>query len=284
MVSVALAFLAACTSKDVTGDTAHATVLMRDGTTMSGSVTASSPGSLTLVGTDNVSHTIDMKQVKSIQYDEPAPAGTASATLPAGGAPSPAAAQAVHQEHYHPPQAVIRTKTYSLAEATELPVRTEETIDSGKAVEGQIYPAEVVRDITDAAGDVVIPAGSNAQIVIRSASKGGKIKGASDLVLDLKSVSVEGQQYALSTTDLERRGTNGVGANQRTAEYTGGGGAVGAIIGAIAGGGKGAAIGAGAGAGAGALTQILTKGNIKVPAETILTFKLDRPLRVTAAQ
>jgi hypothetical protein len=76
-----------------------------------------------------------------------------------------------------------------------------------------------------------------------------------------------------------------VGANKRTAEYTGGGGAIGAIIGAIAGGGKGAALGAASGAGAGAITQIVTKGgSIKVPAESVLTFKLDRPLRVMAAQ
>ena len=64
-----------------------------------------------------------------------------------------------------------------------------------------------------------------------------------------------------------------------------GGAAVGAIIGAIAGGGKGAAIGAGSGAGAGALTQILTKGGaIKVPVETIMTSKLDAPLRVVEAR
>jgi len=76
-----------------------------------------------------------------------------------------------------------------------------------------------------------------------------------------------------------------VGGNKRTAKYTGGGAAIGAIIGAIAGGGKGAAIGAGSGAGAGALTQILTKGgSIKVPVETVLTFKLDRPLRVVESR
>ena len=61
-----------------------------------------------------------------------------------------------------------------------------------------------------------------------------------------------------------------------------GGAAAGAAIGAIAGGGKGAGIGAASGAGAGAVTQILTKGSIKVPVETVLTFRLDRPLRVTA--
>lgn len=41
----------------------------------------------------------------------------------------------------------------------------------------------------------------------------------------------------------------------------------------------------GAGAGAGALTQVLTKGGaIKVPAESVLTFSLDKPLRVAAAE
>jgi hypothetical protein len=56
------------------------------------------------------------------------------------------------------------------------------------------------------------------------------------------------------------------------------------MIGAIAGGGKGAAIGAGSGAGAGAITQILTKGAIKVPVESELTFRFDQPLQVQVAQ
>ncbi len=69
--------------------------------------------------------------------------------------------------------------------------------------------------------------------------------------------------------------------NKRSGKYMGGGAALGAIIGAIAGGGKGAAIGAASGAGAGAATQILTRGSVKVPAETLLTFKLDAPLRLS---
>jgi len=83
--------------------------------------------------------------------------------------------------------------------------------------------------------------------------------------------------------NLRQTGKSGMGANKRTAEFTGGGAGLGAIIGAIAGGGKGAAIGAGAGAGAGALTQILTKGKaIQVPAESVLTFKLDKLLQIVA--
>jgi outer membrane lipoprotein SlyB len=104
-------------------------------------------------------------------------------------------------------------------------------------------------------------------------------------VLDLQSISVEGQAYRVSTTDLQRSGKQGLGANKRTAQYTGGGAALGAIIGAIAGGGKGAAIGAGAGAGAGAATQVITKGSsIKVPVETVLTFELDKPVEIVQAR
>jgi hypothetical protein len=168
-----------------------------------------------------------------------------------------------------------------VAAGTEVSVRTDETIDSASAAEGQGYAGEITADVRDAAGDVVIPKGANAQIVIKSASKGGRIRGASDLVVDLQSVSVGGQQFMLNTTDVVQQGKNGIGMNKRTGEMVGGGAGIGSIIGAIAGHGKGAAIGAAAGAGAGALTQILTKGgSIKIPAETEMTFKLDQPLRV----
>jgi hypothetical protein len=265
----------------------HATVLMRDGASVSGTVLSSSAAEIQLSGDDNANRTIPMAQVRSIEYDDTSPAVSPppSANTSPAPATAPARPQPVpHRDHYHPEESAITTRTYGLPAGTEISVRTEETIDSEKAVEGQTFPAEVTKDVMDAAGNVVIPAGSNAQIVIRSASKGGRFRGSSDLVMDLGSVSVDGRKYQLSTADLEERGSSGVGANRRTGEYTGGGAAIGAIIGAIAGGGKGAAIGAGSGAGAGAITQILTKGRIKVPVESVLTFKLDKSLRVQAAR
>ena len=261
---------------------------MRDGTSASGTVISSSGGEIQLAGDDKVTRTIPMAQVRSIEYQD-APAATAADNNPPSAAvpsvPSaPSLREAPHRDHYHPKESAITTKTYELPAGTEISVRNEETIDSGKAVEGQTFPAEVTRDVRDAAGNVVIPSGSNAPIVIRSATKGGRFRGASDLVLDLASVSIDGRQYGLSTADLVEKGRSGIGANRRTGEFAGGGAAVGAIIGAIAGGGKGAAIGAGSGAGAGTLTEVLTKGTIKVPVETVLTFKLDQPLAVRAAQ
>ena len=263
---------------------------MRSGATYSGKVVASSPKQITLAGDDGVTRTIEMAQVQSVDYG---PAPTPPATAPPAGAPaasSPAADTSApesatpdpaHENHQHPAESAITSKTYVLPAGTRLPVRTEETIDSARAVPGQTFAAEIARAVRDAAGGVVIPRGANAAIVIRSASKGGKISGAADLVLDLASVSVDGRRYHLETVDLAQRGRQGLGANKRTAEFSGGGAAVGAIIGAIAGGGKGAGIGALSGAGAGAAGQILTKGgSVKVPAETILTFQLERTLRV----
>ena len=285
-VSVFLFFFVSCNRNSGSGQ--HATVLMRDGTSASGTVISSSGSEIQLAGDDKVTRRIPMAQVRSIEYQD-APAATAadnnppSAAVPSvPSAPSPR--EVPHREHYHPKESAITTKTYELPAGTEISVRNEETIDSGKAVAGQTFPAEVTRDVRDAAGNVVIPSGSNAQIVIRSATKGGRFRGASDLVLDLASVSIDGRQYGLSTADLVEKGRSGVGANRRTGEFAGGGAAVGAIIGAIAGGGKGAAIGAGSGTGAGTLTEVLTKGTIKVPVETVLTFKLDQPLAVRAAQ
>jgi hypothetical protein len=165
----------------------------------------------------------------------------------------------------------------------EISVRTDETIDSGRATEGQTFAAEVTRDVVDRDGSVAIPRGASARIMVKSASKGGHFHGASDLVLDLASVSIDGRRYRLNTDDVVKRGKDGVGANRRTAKFAGGGAALGAVIGAIAGGGTGAAIGAGAGAGAGAIGEIATKGSrVKVPVESILTFRLESPLQVVA--
>ena len=298
---VPVLFLAACAKQDqapvAVADLPHATVVMRDGTRVSGGVSNTTPAEITVNLDAGGTRTIPMKDVRRVDYGEtatvakPAPPVTAPAT-PAPAAPAPASStppppppiEPTHEEHEHAKAAAIRSVTHVLPVGTELPVRVEETIDSGKAVEGQVYAAEIARDVMDESGAVVIPRGSNAQVIIKSASKGGKFHGASDLVVDMKSVSIEGQQYRLDTADLAEKGRDGVGVNKRTGAFAGGGAAVGAIIGAIAGGGKGAAIGAGSGAGAGALGQILTKGSIKIPAETILTFKLDGPLKVVEAR
>jgi outer membrane lipoprotein SlyB len=289
VLTTILVFLAltSCTNKSTVESSAkrHATVLMQDGTKVTGTVEASSPSEITLVGDDNITRTIPMDQVRSIAYSDEAGAQPKALAKRGTGAASSAGRSEPAPVPNQPDQSTRRTRTYELPAGTEISVRSDETIDSSTAAEGQSFAAEIPKDVLDGSGAVAIPRGSNAQLVIVSASKGGRIRGASDLTLTLGSVTVGGQRYEVDSGNLQQSGKSGVGANKRTAEYTGGGAGLGAIIGAIAGGGKGAAIGAGAGAGAGALTQILTKGKaIRVPAESVLTFKLDKALRIVAVE
>lgn len=288
------ALLTSCAKQEappgIAADLPHATVVMRDGTRATGGVASSTAAEITVNLDSGGSRTIPMKEVRRVDYGEtataampaaPAPANSSSQANPSAALPSP---EPTREPRYRPPAAAVTSKTRVLAAGTDIPVRNDETIDSGKAVEGQVYAAEIASDVRDADGETVIPRGSNARLVIKSATKGGRFRGASDLVLDLVSVSIDGQQYRLDASDISEKGRSGIGGNKRTGEFVGGGAAVGAIIGAIAGGGKGAAIGAGSGAGAGALTQILTKGSIKVPAETVMTFKLDSALKVVESK
>ena len=240
--------------------TVRATVQLQDGSQASGTVLSTNAKEIT-IRDGNSTRTFEMTRVASVVYADP-----------------------VHDMHDHPAESVITTKTFVLPVGTHVAVRTEENIDSARAVEGQIFAAEIAHNVVDAAGDVVIPKGANAQIVIKSATKGGKIKGTSDLLIDLKTVSIDGRLYQIETANIYEKGRSGVGRNKRTAEFTGIGAGIGAIIGAIAGHGKGAAIGAGSGAGAGVLTQMATRGpSIKIPVESVLTFRLDREFRVTPA-
>lgn len=303
-IIVSLVLVSSCARKD-SGPATHATVYLRDGSQYAGTVTSSSAAEITLAGDDKSTRTIAMKDVKSVEYDEPAaqaqtqPPPAPEAPLaqtqppPAVQSPEPRMPPAApplrrrepelaHERHYHPDAEAVTTRSYEVPAGTQLSVRTEETIDSAHAAEGQTFAAEVTNNVLDSSGGVVIPRGANAQIIIRSASQGGRFQGRSDLILDLVSVSVGGRRYQVSTADLMKQGKSGIGANQRTAKYSGGGAAIGAIIGAIAGGGKGAAIGAGSGAAAGAVTQVITKGTIRIPVESVLTFQLDRPLHVVA--
>jgi hypothetical protein len=162
-----------------------------------------------------------------------------------------------------------------LTAGTEIPVRTTEDINTNNS-DGRIYRGVVDQDVRDSRGNLAISRGSDVEMVVRRAAN-------NELVLDLDSVLVNGQRFGIETqettiTGAERR--DGLGANSRTGKYVGGGALLGAIIGAVAGGGKGAAIGAGAGAAAGAGAQIFTRGSrVNVPAETLVTFRLDEPMR-----
>jgi hypothetical protein len=157
---------------------------------------------------------------------------------------------------------------------TNIVVRTNESIDTSRS-DGQIYTGVVEQDVMGRNNRIVIPRGSQAELVVRR-------EGNNDIGVDLDAININGQRYSVDTENsvAATQQKEGLGANSRTGKYVGGGAVIGAIIGAIAGGGKGAAIGAAGGAAAGAGAQVLTRGKtVSVPSESLLTFRLAQPLR-----
>ena len=165
---------------------------------------------------------------------------------------------------------------------TTLMVRTNEAIDV-KSADGLIFKGTIDQAVLDRDGVVAIPEGATVELMAR--------KNGDEMTLDLESVTVNGQRYAVAA-DTNTVGTSGriesgartIGANKDTATYVGGGALLGTILGAVTGGGKGAAIGAAVGAAAGAGAQIVTKGkSVYLPAESLVTFRLARRLNVGVA-
>lgn len=174
------------------------------------------------------------------------------------------------------PVQTASTQSDVIPAGTTFGVRTNQTISSAEA--GKTFDAEVAQDITNQSGQIIVPKGSRAELVILEANSGGAV-GTRTVELGLRSVTVNGQKHSVTTGGVQREGEEGLGANRRTAEMVGGGAALGTLIGAVAGGGKGAAIGAATGAAAGAAAQVYTRGKeVHVPAESVLNFRLDQPL------
>jgi hypothetical protein len=158
-------------------------------------------------------------------------------------------------------------------------VRMIDGVDSKKNNVGDVFHASLETDL-NVNGALVARKGTDVYGRLAQAKEAGHLSGSSELQLELTRMVINGQDYPVVSSDYTLKG-KGRGAN--TAEKVGGGAVVGAIIGAIAGGGKGAAIGAGAGSAAGAGVQVFTRGQqVKVPSETLLEFRLQQPVRVSA--
>ena len=200
----------------------------------------------------------------------PASNGDTAPAPPPAPAPAPVAAPAPPP----PPQPV----TVTIPDGTIVTVRTIDPIDSASASTGQYFTASLDNAVV-VDDHVVLPKGLNARLKLVQASSAGKFKGTSELTIALDTITYQGKTYALSTSDVQEKGSS---RGKRSAAVIGGGAALGALIGGLAGGGKGAAIGAGVGAGGGTAVQALTKGQqVKIPSETRLDFTLHAPVDIT---
>jgi hypothetical protein len=248
------------------------TLVLKDGTRHDGRVQGVTSTSVTF-RENGASMTYRRSNVQSIDFSD----SDSSSNISDNGSYS-------NDGSYSGSQSSDNSRSVLLPAGSEIVVMNNENIDSATATEGQTFSADVTENVVGENGRVVIPKGSEAELVLRRVGEQGKVSGNSELALDLQSVRVNGRRYTVSTADVEQKGKEGIGANKRTATMVGGGAVLGTLIGAIAGGGKGAAIGAATGAAAGAGAQVLTRGkSVKVPAESKLRFKLDEPLTLESA-
>jgi hypothetical protein len=164
---------------------------------------------------------------------------------------------------------------------TRILIRTADSIDSSQQKAGYRFTASLETNLqTD--NVVVARRGTPVYGVLATASSAGKMKGSSELGLELTDIVINGTSYPLLTSTYQIEG-KGEGSN--TAKKVIGGAGLGALIGGLAGGGKGAGIGVLAGAGAGTAVAATKKGEqLSIPSESLLEFRLEQPVALPIAR
>jgi hypothetical protein len=166
----------------------------------------------------------------------------------------------------------------TVPEGTELTVVLDQSLSTAENRPGDMFQASVAVPIV-IDDKTVIPKDARVKGHVVDAQNSGRLSGTARLVLTLDSVEVDGESSDIATDDEGRIGKN---HNKRNGVLIGGGAGLGALLGGIAGGGKGVLIGGAAGAGAGTAGAAYTgKKDIRVPAETRLTFRLARSATIS---
>jgi len=166
------------------------------------------------------------------------------------------------------------TKKIYVPAGTRILIRMIDSIDSTKQKAGDRFTASLETNLV-VDNIVVAPRGTTLYGRLVSAESAGRMKGSSELSLELTDIVIKGTAYPLLTSTYDVKGQ---GEGSKTAKKVIGGAGLGALIGGIAGGGKGAGIGALAGAGAGTAVAASKKGQqLTIPSETLLEFRLQQP-------
>jgi BON domain len=213
---------------------------------------------------------------------ETSSSSSSNASESTNAAAAPAAAQRASAQppppvHAAPPPPPPPREIDIPAGAT-IAVRLIDPIDSERNQSGDEFAASLANAVV-VGDEVIIPEGSDARVRLIQSATAGKMKGQSQLEVELVEVTAYGTPYAVQSSSYKAVGAS---RGKRTAETVGGGAVLGGLIGAIAGGKKGAAIGAGIGAGTGAGVQAATKADqVKIPSETKIEFTLKSPFTVT---
>ena len=197
----------------------------------------------------------------------PVPKTTAQQVAPAQESPSNTPSRATADE-----PAIGRTPVPA---GTVLRVRLYHSIDTRQVRLGDSFIASLSAPVT-VDNKLVVPKGTVVRGSIRQASQSNRLKGRASVTLTLDRMEWNGAELPIDTNNVT---WNSGDHKKRNLAWIGGGSAAGALIGGLLGGGKGAAIGAGAGGGAGVAGAAATgKLQVRIPAESVLTFRLEQPV------
>lgn len=198
---------------------------------------------------------------------------TTTATPLAAGAPVPAPSG---------PTVVAVPVTVSIPAGTTLTIRIDQHISVKTSQAGSTFTGELVDPVLAGDNSIVVPKNAVVGGVVDVSHRRGHFKGRSLLELRLTSLTLNGTQYPLTTRDLAR---SKKGKGRRSAGLIAGGAGLGMLVGGVASGGAGLVVGGLVGGGAGTAVAGLTgNGDIEIPAESVVHFKLADDLVVQPAQ
>jgi hypothetical protein len=132
----------------------------------------------------------------------------------------------------------------TLQPGMSIPVRLTEPIDTARADDYRVYRGAVDQDVFGDNGRLAIPRGAPVELMVRPTRD-------NQMTLDMESIVVDGQRYAVRADADEAVGTSGNS------------GLIGSIVGAITGG--------------------VIGENVRIPRNTVINFRLDRPLDIGIA-
>jgi hypothetical protein len=260
-------------------------IILRDGTTYSGKFIRGDSKVVEFRILSKI-ESFNISDIDRIVFKEPelqAPANPRSAVPPSAPIPSEKPALQPTTSPTPPPPVVQNAPAQAdlnvtFPAGTPVVIRTTTAIDTDRNRVGDVFDA-ILSDPMVLSNQTIFPRGTAVKGRIAYAKESGKITGQSQLVLELTDIIYNDRTYSLRTSDYTETGSS---RGNRTAATVGGTAALGAIIGAIAGGGTGAAVGAASGAAVGTGVQVMTRGEVlKIPAETVLEFKLQSPMKIS---
>jgi hypothetical protein len=200
---------------------------------------------------------------------------------PPARTPPPATRPPAARPPAPPPRPAMRT----LSAGARFDVAATDTISSRTSKIGDTFTARVVEDVKNAAGQVVIPAGSTVNGKITDVKPAPNPRTPGTLTLSVTSVTVGGNTYPIEgAVDSVETVHKGRGVTTGDAAKVGAGAVAGAVLGRVIGGNKkGTIIGGVVGgiAGAGVATQ--TKdSDIVLPAGAHIIVRLTKELAVSS--